>query len=115
MIVGYARVSTTEQHVDGQVEQLRAAGAERVFAERGSGRNDERPDLTACLAGLQAGDTLVIVALDRLGRSTSHLVRTGHIDKYLANSERRREGSQAAGQQGGGWSGVHPRPERSYP
>lgn len=76
MIVGYARVSTTEQNIENQLDQLHAAGAERIYSEQGSGIRDDRPQLAACLSELEAGDTLLVVALDRLGRSANHLVQT---------------------------------------
>lgn len=74
--VGYARVSTLDQNLDGQTEELRLAGAERIYSEYASGSYDERPELAACLKRLEAGDTLIVVGIDRLGRSVSHLVQT---------------------------------------
>ncbi len=76
MQVGYARVSTLDQNLDGQTEQLRQAGAERIYSEYASGSYDARPELSACLARLEVGDTLIVVGIDRLGRSVSHLVQT---------------------------------------
>lgn len=65
--VGYARVSTREQNPDSQEAALRAAGCERVFVDRGeSSRIADRPQWLACLDYLREGDTLVIVALDRI-------------------------------------------------
>ena len=58
-----------------QVERLQAAHCERIFAEKRSGRQDDRPALRACLAEMTEGDTLVITRLDRLARSTLHLCR----------------------------------------
>jgi DNA invertase Pin-like site-specific DNA recombinase len=66
-IVGYARVSTREQNPDAQAAELRAAGADRVFIDHGeSSRSADRPQWSACLDCLRAGDTLVIRALDRI-------------------------------------------------
>lgn len=66
-IVGYARVSTREQDPDAQIAELRAAGATRVFVDRGeSSRISDRPQWSACLDYLREGDTLVIRALDRI-------------------------------------------------
>jgi DNA invertase Pin-like site-specific DNA recombinase len=66
-VVGYARVSTREQNPEAQEAELRAAGASRVFVDRGeSSRTANRPDWTACLDYLREGDTLVIRALDRV-------------------------------------------------
>lgn len=76
MIIGYARVSTADQSLDRQEDELRAAGCERVFAEAASGkRGAERPQWQACRDQLRAGDTLVVVELSRLGRHTGELSR----------------------------------------
>ncbi|MGL5863996.1 MAG: recombinase family protein [Phycicoccus sp.] len=65
--VGYARVSTREQNPDSQETALREAGCERVFIDRGeSSRIADRPEWVACLDYLRPGDTLVILALDRI-------------------------------------------------
>jgi DNA invertase Pin-like site-specific DNA recombinase len=70
MLVGYARVSSTGQSLDVQLEQLRAAGAEKVFEEKASGRSaNGRPELAACLDYVREGDTLIVTRLDRLARS----------------------------------------------
>lgn len=74
MIVGYARVSSDDQDLSAQEAELRAAGVDVLYSERVSGQLHRRPQLDACLASLNAGDTLAVVALDRLGRSLSHLV-----------------------------------------
>lgn len=75
-IIGYARVSTSNQSLDRQLDELRAHGCERVFAEAASGkRGAHRPEWEASLAHLRAGDTLVVVELSRLGRNTGDLGR----------------------------------------
>jgi DNA invertase Pin-like site-specific DNA recombinase len=75
-IIGYARVSTLDQSLDRQLDELRAHGCERVFAEAASGkRGAHRPEWAACLGHLRAGDTLVVVELSRLGRNTGDLGR----------------------------------------
>lgn len=72
MRIGYARVSTARQSVDRQIDELMAAGCERVFSEVASGkRGAHRPQWDACLATLRAGDTLVVTELSRLGRNTA--------------------------------------------
>jgi DNA invertase Pin-like site-specific DNA recombinase len=76
MIFGYARVSTDGQSVDAQIRQLRAAGAAKVFREIASGARPNRPGLRRALAQLEAGDTLLVVRLDRLARSTRDLLNT---------------------------------------
>lgn len=74
--VGYARVSTKAQSVEAQVAELNAAGAEVVFSERVSTRKAEgdRLQLQACLAELQPGDELLVVKLDRLGRTQREVI-----------------------------------------
>jgi DNA invertase Pin-like site-specific DNA recombinase len=76
MLIGYARVSTSDQRLDLQQDALRAAGCERIFTDTGSGAKTERPGLTAALEASRAGDILVVWKLDRLGRSLTHLVET---------------------------------------
>lgn len=72
--IGYARVSTKGQLLDRQIDSLTAAGCRRIFADKKSGKNAERPELKACHAFLQEGDTLVVPSLDRYGRSLQDLV-----------------------------------------
>ena len=73
---GYARVSTGEQTLESQIRELRAAGCTTVAEERASGGDPSRPVLADLLDRLAAGDTLVVVRLDRLGRSLLHLLET---------------------------------------
>jgi len=75
-LIGYARISTTEQKLEPQVDALKAAGCETVFEDVISGSKAERPGLNDALAFLRKGDTLVVWKLDRLGRSMKHLVET---------------------------------------
>ena len=74
MKIGYARVSTREQHLDMQLEALRAAGCEKIFSEKMTGCQQNRPELDACLNFLREGDTLVVYKLDRLGRSLKNIL-----------------------------------------
>lgn len=74
--LGYARVGTDHQSLDQQHDALAAAGCERVFTDQLSGIRDDRPGLAALLDSARAGDTVVVVALDRLGRSLSGIIRT---------------------------------------
>ena len=76
MLIGYARVSTTDQNLDLQKDALQAAGCERLFTDTASGARVERPGLAEALKECRAGDTLVVWKLDRLGRSLPHLVET---------------------------------------
>jgi DNA invertase Pin-like site-specific DNA recombinase len=59
MIVGYARVSTQEQSLDAQIEELKAAGCERVFAEKESGSKSNRPALAKMIAQVTHGDVVM--------------------------------------------------------
>lgn len=76
MLVGYARVSTQDQKPALQTDALKAAGCERVFIEKASGAQRERPELTGALDFMREGDTLVVWKLDRLARSMKQLVET---------------------------------------
>ena len=72
--MGYARVSTLEQDESLQRDALAAAGCQRIFVDKASGRLESRPALDALLEHLRPGDTVVIWRLDRLGRSLRHLI-----------------------------------------
>jgi DNA invertase Pin-like site-specific DNA recombinase len=72
--IGYARVSTNDQHPEAQRDALTAAGCERVFTDHASGALARRPGLDKALDYLRADDLLVITKLDRLGRSLRNLI-----------------------------------------
>ena len=72
-LVGYARAST-RQPLDHQCSALTRAGCATVFADEPAGRTAARPGLTACLASLRPGDTLVVPSLERLARSVHELL-----------------------------------------
>lgn len=74
-LIGYARVSNDDQVHDAQMDELRAAGCERIFQDHGSGASRAQPVLTRLIRDLTAGDVLVVVRLDRLARSISHLLQ----------------------------------------
>lgn len=74
MFVGYARVSTEDQHLHLQTDALKKAGCDKVFTDEMSGAKSERPGLTEALTFLRQGDTLVVWRLDRLGRSLKDLL-----------------------------------------
>lgn len=73
-LIGYARVSTEEQATQAQEMELRAAGCDVIVQEHGSGASRARPALSKLLREISAGDTLIVVRLDRLARSVSHLL-----------------------------------------
>src|SRR5467141_3858466 len=75
-LIGYARVSTTEQDLGLQLAALRSAGCSdaHIFCDTASGARTARPGLEACVHALEPEDTLVVWRLDRLGRSMTHLV-----------------------------------------
>lgn len=77
-IVGYARVSTTGQSLDAQIEAL--SGCEKIFREKISGAKDDRPELQALLEFVREGDIVQVTKLDRLARNTRHLLE---ISEYL--------------------------------
>ena len=74
MIIGYARVSTAEQSLDRQIDQLTTEGCERSYQEKVSGASKERPELTRLLDALREGDVVVITELSRLGRTVKGLI-----------------------------------------
>jgi DNA invertase Pin-like site-specific DNA recombinase len=76
MLIGYARVSTTDQTLDLQKDALTKAGCERIFTDTASGAKAERAGLDEALGYVRRGDTLVVWRLDRLGRSLKHLIET---------------------------------------
>ena len=72
--IGYARVSTDDQHLDLQRDALKKAGCSVLYEEAASGKSTDRPELEQCRKALREGDTLVVWRLDRLGRSLKDLV-----------------------------------------
>lgn len=80
MKIGYARVSSQDQDLTLQLDALKKEGCERVFQEKASGGQRERPELQAALSFMRAGDTLVIWKLDRLARSLKQLIET--VEKF---------------------------------
>src|SRR2546423_9576546 len=76
MLVGYARISTSEQTLNLQKDALEKLGCIKIFSDVVSGAKAERTGLTEALEYVREGDTLIVWRLDRLGRSLKHLIET---------------------------------------
>jgi DNA invertase Pin-like site-specific DNA recombinase len=74
MRIGVARVSKRDQHPEAQQDALKAAGCEKVFTDKASGKLARRPKLDKALLVAREGDQLVVTKLDRLGRSLDNLI-----------------------------------------
>jgi len=100
--LGYARVSTDDQDLAGQVLRLKAAGAARTYEDVISGRSFDRPGLKALLDYARADDTLCVVRLDRLGRSLRELLKVVETLKArqiaLVSLEEKIDTTSAAGE-----------------
>jgi DNA invertase Pin-like site-specific DNA recombinase len=79
MRIGVARVSTRDQNPEAQQDALRAAGCERIFTDKASGKLARRPELDKALLVAREGDQLVITKLDRLGRSLKNLIELSEV------------------------------------
>lgn len=76
MKVGYARVSTTDQNLERQLDALEKAGVEKIFQEKMSGENTtDRIELTNALQFLREKDILIVESLDRLGRNYDNIIQ----------------------------------------
>ncbi len=85
MIIGYARVSSIDQNLERQIENLEVFGAEKIFTEKQSGKSIEnRPVFREVLNFVRAGDRLIVESIDRLGRNYDEIIQTVN---YLKNKE----------------------------
>lgn len=73
-VYGYARVSTKEQNLDRQVNALREFGVDKVFADKASGRDFDRPEWRQMVGELREGDVLVVKSIDRFGRDYEEII-----------------------------------------
>jgi DNA invertase Pin-like site-specific DNA recombinase len=89
MIIGYTRVSTTEQNLDSQRDAPKRAGCENIIEDTVSGGKAQRPGLERVHDALRSGDVLAVWRLDRLGRSLKHLI------ELMAELEAERIGFQS--------------------
>ncbi len=100
--LGYARVSTPDQDIAGQVMRLKTGGAVRTFEDVVSGKVFERPGLKAMLEYARGGDAIMVVRLDRLGRSLRELLeiveQLKSRDIALVSLEEKIDTSSAAGE-----------------
>lgn len=86
MIFGYARVSTTDQNLDRQIDQLSKEGCERIYQEKITGTKKERPELQRMMDALREGDVIIICELTRLSRSVKDLFDiVEQVEKVGAN------------------------------
>ena len=76
MKIGYARVSTQDQKLELQLKALKKAGCQKIFREKVSGFNRQRPEFQRMLDQIRPGDVIVVWKLDRLARSTRDLLNT---------------------------------------
>ena len=74
MLIGYARVSTVEQHEERQLQALKDVGCERTYLDKLSGKNTERPQLKQMIDFAREGDTVYVSEFSRLARSTKDLL-----------------------------------------
>ncbi len=80
MLIGYSRVSTNDQNLDLQIDNLKSAGCEKIFRDKLSGAKSIRPGLEKLYENIREGDTVIVWRLDRLGRSLKDLIEI--INKF---------------------------------
>lgn len=84
MIIGYARVSTSGQDLESQIEELKNKGAEKIYSEKFTGTRIDRPVFEHVLKELKKGDTLMVTKLDRFARNTVEAIQ---VVQKLFNSQ----------------------------
>lgn len=84
MIFGYARVSTEDQNLNLQIDALTQHGIDKLFQEKMTGSKRDRPQLEDMIKGLREGDSVVIYKLDRISRSTKHLIELSETFEELS-------------------------------
>lgn len=101
MIIGYARVSTQDQNLERQLDNLTAAGCERIFNEKMTGTKSSRPELQTMLLTLRKGDTLIVDSFSRLSRSTKDLLamveKLTEMDVHLVSLKEKLDTTTATG------------------
>lgn len=101
MIAGYARADDAEEPLDGQVEALAQAGAQRIWAETSPGRAGDKPELGRLIDALEPGDVLLVTAYDRLSASLLGLTDVvGRVHRKGAGFRALAEGVDTTGQAG---------------
>ena len=83
MIIGYARVSTSGQDLESQIEELKNKGAEKIYSEKFTGTRIDRPVFERVLKKLKKGDTLMVTKLDRFARNTVEAIQV--VQKLFNN------------------------------
>ena len=73
-IIGYARVSTQEQNLDHQINELKEYGCDEIYTEKGTGTKLDRPEFNNMISSVRNGDSIVVYKFDRLSRSTKDLI-----------------------------------------
>lgn len=74
MLIGYIRVSTTDQNIARQEVLMKELGVERIFIDRMSGKNTDRPELQKMMSFIRNGDTLIVESISRFARNTRDLL-----------------------------------------
>lgn len=81
MRFGYIRVSTEEQNIERQEEMMKELGVDRIFIDKLSGKNTERPQLKEMVSFVREGDIVIVESISRIARNTKHLLEIIEILK----------------------------------